>query len=1170
MKLLGKHLTEQGGEDAHTKNALIERQGRALEMVVRGEPLGTVLEEICHIIEWAATDRVAAAISRVEGGRLLHGAAPTLSAAYNSLVDGISIEPNVGTCPAAAAKGEVVITENIAEAPNWSAFSALPLAEGWRAVWSMPIFDQGGQVIATIGTYFTTCRGPTTQEVRLVSILARTAGLAIERTRADERLYRQGARAAFIAELEDALRGLSDPSAIIEAAASKLAHFLSAERCTYATQEGAGVLVVRGSYSETLPSLEGAWPLSGFGVQFESAMQAGKTYVIHDTEADLDIDPVIREAFAQTQVRAAISVPLLKEGKLSAIMSVDQTYPRNWREDEFEVTEQVVGRCWEAVERARIATGLRESEERYRAIVQATPECVKLVAPDGTLLQMNEAGLKMVGATCPADAIGRSIFDVIAPEFREDYREMHKRVCSGRQCELEYQIIAPDGTRRWMATTAVPMAWSGNGWGQLSITRDVTQRVQVDRALADSRARLDYAVRLSGIGFWYCDLPFDELVWDARVKAHFFLPPDARVTIETFYEQIHPDDRIPTQASIERSISERLPYDVQYRTVEKSTGKIKWIRALGGTTYGADGSPIRFDGITVDVTASRENEDHLAALLERERMQGRLLNEVAQAARTIYSATSVESVLKVITEESRRIISAHQAVASLTLGQDWSQAVVSVSLSEKYADYRDFKGAPSGTGIYALVCETNTPMRLTQDQLESHPRWRAFSTDGGRHPPLRGWLAVPLVAHDGANIGLVQLSDRYEGEFDEVDHAILIQLAQIGAVALETTRLYERLRDQDRRKDEFLATLAHELRNPLAPIRTGITLLSIDPSAGVRERVMPMMDRQLSALVRMVDDLLDVSRITHGKIALTLEVTDIRTAIQAAVESVQPLLTERDHCLELELPLTPLSVEADPTRLAQIIANLLNNAARYTSPGGRITVRAGLDSAEAVLEVEDNGTGIPASQLERIFELFAQVDAPGTKLHGGLGLGLTLVRRLVELHGGTISAHSDGVGLGSRFVVRLPALRSVNAGGGGCAVDVRSDNGTGGLRVLVVDDNVDAAESMGMLLRAHGHQVDLSFDGQGALEKAKSFQPDVVLLDIGLPGLNGYDVAARLRQQSDRMPILVAVTGWGTEADRQRAQEAGFLEHLVKPVDASRLATIFKKVAKGSESPRVL
>jgi CheY-like chemotaxis protein len=322
----------------------------------------------------------------------------------------------------------------------------------------------------------------------------------------------------------------------------------------------------------------------------------------------------------------------------------------------------------------------------------------------------------------------------------------------------------------------------------------------------------------------------------------------------------------------------------------------------------------------------------------------------------------------------------------------------------------------------------------------------------------------------------------------------------------------------------------------------------------VRE-VRDMMDRQLQHLIRLVDDLLDLSRITRGKIRLQTEVMSLAHVLARAVETCRPLIEERHHRLSVAAPPGQLLVEGDAVRLAQVVGNLLNNAAKYTEDGGQIWLSAAREGDEAVVRVRDTGMGIPAEMLGSVFELFTQVDRSLDRSQGGLGIGLTLVRQLVEMHGGRVEAHSGGAGQGSEFVVRLPQLSPK------ALPEVQQSLSPGltsrgpGRRVLVVDDNRDAAESLALLLEVAGHQVRACHDGPAALERVEEFQPDVVLLDIGLPGMDGYEVARRLRAlPGGRGVLLVALTGYGQDDDQRRAREAGFDHHLIKPADLEALA----------------
>ncbi len=363
----------------------------------------------------------------------------------------------------------------------------------------------------------------------------------------------------------------------------------------------------------------------------------------------------------------------------------------------------------------------------------------------------------------------------------------------------------------------------------------------------------------------------------------------------------------------------------------------------------------------------------------------------------------------------------------------------------------------------------------------------------------------------------------------------------------------ERLRDSDRRKDEFLAMLAHELRNPLAPIRNAVEIIrragaDADQLAWARDLV----ERQVKHLARLTDDLLDVSRITRGKVRLVKEPVDVATVVARAVEASQPWIAGRGHDLSTTLPSEPLHMEADVIRMAQVLGNLLNNAAKFTPPGGTIHLSVAREGNEVVFRVKDNGAGIRPEMLTHIFDMFVQGDSSLNRTQEGLGLGLTLVRSLVEMHGGAVAATSAGLGQGSEFVVRMPLCRTA-----GNVVSIQRQPSAGGAavrRVLVVDDNRDAAESLSQLLKMKGHDVRAVFDGPTALDAARSFHPDVILLDIGLPRMDGYEVARRLRDQPELShTCLVALTGYGRDEDRRRSEQAGFDFHLVKPVEPTVL-----------------
>lgn len=461
-----------------------------------------------------------------------------------------------------------------------------------------------------------------------------------------------------------------------------------------------------------------------------------------------------------------------------------------------------------------------------------------------------------------------------------------------------------------------------------------------------------------------------------------------------------------------------------------------------------------------------------------------------------------------------------------------------------------------GEGVSGRVALERREIVATGIQSSDEPSVQIVKSLG-----FRVYACLPLLA-GGRLLGTLSFASRRRDRFESDELDLLRTLCHYVAAALERVRLIGELRDADRRKDEFLATLAHELRNPLAPIRNALQILKHAPGdAEVATSARAVMDRQLRQMVRLIDDLLDLSRISRGKIELRKESVALDAVLRAALETSEPALAEKEHALSLRIPEVPLFVHADPTRLAQVFANLLNNAAKYTPRGGRIEVRIEGEGEEARVSVRDDGAGIAPGMLPLVFEMFTQVDQPWNRSHGGLGIGLSIVKRLVEMHGGTVAAHSAGADCGSEFVVRLPlqaAVPEIVA-----AQAVAEGESSARRRVLVADDNVDAAESLAALLEILGHEVRTAHDGASAIELAESFRPDLILLDIGMPDLNGYEVCRRIRERPwGRDVFLIALTGWGQEDDRRRSLASGFDQHLVKPLDPAALE---KALATGAK-----
>ena len=818
--------------------------------------------------------------------------------------------------------------------------------------------------------------------------------------------------------------------------------------------------------------------------------------------------------------------------------------------------------------RQRSALVVANERERYRITIASIGDAVIVTNVRGTVTFLNHVAEELTG--WDRDAIGRpldDVFRIINEQTRETVESPVAKVLKeGLIVGLANHtlLVRRDGSELPIDDSGAPIRdRAGETTGVVLVFRDISERRRADRALHESEDRYRTLIEVSPQAVWMAS-PDGRLSFTNQWWSDLTGLTSEQSLGDGWLQAVAPDHRDRAAEAWRTAIANGEMYEVEVPIRRASDEAERWHLIQGRSIKTNDGRIDRWTGVGIDVHEERMARDALVRGLERAREAGERLQRVAAASLTINASHSLASIAGVLAGEAHTLIPSHQAFGSIVVNDDWEKALTAAAFSEKHSAIRDHDVRPAR--VDPQVWQRRKPIRLTESDRAANASWWIPDNDSFR-PALRGWLAVPLIGRDGRILGAVQLSDRIdEGDFSEDDEAILQQLANLASIAIENSRLYDALRDADRRKDEFLAMLSHELRNPLAPIRNALQMLRLRARGdAVLEQTSEMMMRQVDHMVRLVDDLLDVSRITRGKIVLQRDVVDASTIVNRAVEASRPAIEASRHALTVTFANQPLPVDVDLTRMAQVVTNLLNNAAKFTPESGRIEVRTARKNGDAAIEVKDNGTGIPADALPMIFDLFVQSGRTLDGSQGGLGIGLTLVKRLTEMHGGSITAASEGTGKGSTFTVRLPLAgtkRSMESEA--LAFEVASNGPPARrLRVMVVDDNRDSADSLRMLLAALGNDAKTAYDGQGALALAVELRPELIVLDIGLPAMSGYDVVRQMRAMPEaNTAIIVALTGYSSESDRHRSAEAGFDDHLVKPVDIKRLEELLARTRR--------
>ncbi|MCG6941670.1 MAG: PAS domain S-box protein [Thiohalocapsa sp.] len=810
----------------------------------------------------------------------------------------------------------------------------------------------------------------------------------------------------------------------------------------------------------------------------------------------------------------------------------------------------------------RAEAALRESELRYRTLVAASSAVTWSCPPSGMHVAPQPEWMVFTGQSAE-EMLGSGWTRAVHPDDLAAAAERWtEAVGRGEPFSNEHRIRRRDGAWRWMSVHAAPIRdEAGEVVEWIGMNLDVTERRQAERALRQALDKAEAGDRMLAAlmehvpeGITICDAG-GELRLISRRGQELLGGPHAGKSIQEVacdWQVFMPDGETPmppAELPLVRALQGQTVLDAELVQVSARGEKLSLL---------CNAAPIR-DGagnIVGGVVAWRDVSEKKAA--EEALLRSREgLSRLADASLSVMAKTDLDDMLQAVAEAALPLTGARLATCGHGLVS--GTAIVGGVAHAPHAPHASARPPEEmfqvdKGGVHMDLADGTDAIRLTDAQLRAHPRWWGLP-DG--HVGVRGLLGVPIRARGGGTNGMILVTDKANGDFTAEDEALLRQLATVASLALQHVAARVSLEESHRRKNHFLAMLGHELRNPLAPIRNSLHVIDhAAPGDATALKAKAVIERQVTHLTRLVDDLLDVTRIARGKIQLQRERLDLCDLIRRAVEDYREPIAQSRLGLEVALPEQPLWINADRIRIAQVIDNLLNNAEKFTPGGGRVVVSAVHDTAlgQAILTVRDTGIGIAPDMLPRVFEPFAQADTTLARTRGGLGLGLAMVKGLVEMHGGTASAASAGEGRGAELTVRLPMVPPPRPAR---LSQARSRPRGDGRRVLIIEDNTDAAESLRMLLGLTGHIVAVALSGPEGVEQVRAFVPDVVLCDIGLPGMDGYEVARTLRKEpGPRVPKLVALSGYAAPDDVARALAAGFDAHLAKPPSLQDLQAI--------------
>ena len=858
----------------------------------------------------------------------------------------------------------------------------------------------------------------------------------------------------FIEQLSRGMRGLSDPTEVMQFAACALGQHLGVNRCAYArVHDDEDTFDVAGDYNDAVPSIVGRHRLADFGSRVVQLMRQNLPYVNPDVERDAATAGTDLRAYRTARIAALICVPLHKEGRFVAAMAVHHARPRAWTPEEVDLVQTVLDRCWETLDRLRREAQLKEANQR-----------------------------------------------------------------------------------------------------------------------------LSLALHAADLGDWSWDAATDLVSLSARACEIFGLPRAEPVTWSAMRDLLHPEDAECARVAVEEAIATRGTYSIEYR-VRRQAGGWTWVAAQGKGVYAGDGAVQGMIGIVQDVTARRLEQEKAAT-------EARMLEVLNRTGSALAAELDLQKLLQRVTDAATELTGAAFGAFFYNGTDERGESLMLYVLSGAARESFERLGHPRPTALFAPTFRGEPAIRI--DDVLQDPRYGQWAPHHGMpagHLPVRSYLAVPVLSRHSKVIGGLFFGHPQPGVFSERSARLAEGIASQAAIAIDNARLYAqaqeaaeertRLLESERAaraeaerasslKDDFLATLSHELRTPLSAIMGWVHILrrKLEGTHADLVKGVAVIERSTRIQLQLIEDLLDMSRITSGKLRLDAQAVAPSTFVQAALDVVRPAAESAGVAVHSSFEATPL-VLGDAGRLQQAVWNLLVNAVKFTPRGGTIRVGLRTESERVRITVSDTGVGIRPEFLPVIFERFRQADGSTTRRFGGLGLGLSIVRHLVELHGGTVTVQSEGEGRGATFTIDLPTL---DAGEGAVAKAASSYRLRGdelaGLRIVLAEDDRDARELLERVLGECGAQVRACAGAQAALAQLRLGQCDVLVSDIGMPGMDGYELVRRARRLEGGQPrACIAMTAFARPEDRERALRAGFDAHVAKPLEPALLVATIARLA---------